>query len=57
MEYWLVRCYNPYAIDDEPTHTVYAFGIDKATAKAIARHKNKDSAYIYFAEEEPMRWV
>ena len=56
-EYWMVERYDPYAIDDEPART-YMFGLEPAVAKSIARHYNKlNDGYIYFAEEEPRRWV
>lgn len=58
-EYWMVRVYDGYAIDEKPTVYTYMLGLEKAMAKSIARHLNKTSGcmVVYYAEEEPRRWV
>lgn len=60
-EPWMILFYNELDAEfgcDTGAKT-YMIGLDPAVAKSIARHKNKTTPdfIIYFAEEEPQRWV
>ena len=60
-EYWMIWCYNELDADFGYDCGAQPFmnGLDKATAKSIARHKIKTTPDFcgYYAQEEPQRWV
>ncbi len=59
-EYWMIWYYNELDADFgyDPGSQPYMIGLDKATAKAIARHKNRTAPdfIMYEATEEPERY-
>ena len=59
-DYWMVSCYNELDAEFgyDPGASTYAFGLEPAVAKSIAKHLNKLSPdFIHYeAHEEPRRY-